>query len=147
MLCRAQIVDLSKHRDELLSRGVQVVIIGPATAEDAAWLLRRVDVPFPVLADATGDVFAAFELREGTARQLSGPKVMVHGVMALARGLFPGGTRGRSKQLPGLALVDRTGRVRVRQAAAHAGDHMSAQALLRVAADVAALDHAQRVTT
>ena len=68
MLCRAQIVDLAKHRDELLSRGVQVVIIGPATAEDAAWLSRRMDVPFPVLADGTGEVFAAFGLREGTAR-------------------------------------------------------------------------------
>jgi alkyl hydroperoxide reductase subunit AhpC len=147
MLCREQIVDLAKHRDELQGSGVQVVIIGPASAEDAAWLERRLNIPFPVLADITGDVFAVLDLSSGDRWQLAGPRVIARAAWALARGAFPGGTRGRNKQLPGLVLVDRGGRIRMRQAAEDAADHLRAKELLRVVEELVAMDQGSLTTT
>lgn len=132
VFCRQQVSDLARRRAELTDAGVLVVVIGPAGAEDARWFADRFDVPFPVFGDPSGEIYALFGLREGTGSALVSPGVVMDAVQAVAHGALPGRPRGRPKQLPGLMLVDRAGRLRLRQLASDASDHMSADDVLSV---------------
>lgn len=136
VFCRQQVNDLARRREELADAGVQVVVIGPAGAEDAHWFADRFDVPFPVFGDPSGEVYVLFGLSEGAGSALVSPHVVTHAVRAVAHGALPGRPRGRPKQLPGLMLVDRAGRLRLRQVAGDAADHMSADDVLSAVAQI-----------
>lgn len=133
-------VDLSKHREQLAETGIQVVVIVPAESSDVRWFKERFQVPFPVLGDAGGVTYASFGLSDGEGSELASAHIVVRAVQAVVRGALPGRTRGRSKQLPGLMLIDRGGRLRVRQVAEDAADHLRAEQLLNVVGQVRELD-------
>jgi peroxiredoxin len=130
VFCRLQVIDLAQHQAQLADAGLQVLVIGPAGAADARWFAERFKPPFPVTGDPSGDVYAAFGLSDGAGTELFSPRIVADAARAATRGALPGRPRGRSKQLPGLMLVDRAGRLRLRQVAANAADHLRAEELL-----------------
>lgn len=72
-ICRAHVRVLRDRHDELRALGARVVVVGPGRPEGAAALAARYPgLPFPVVADTTGDAYRAAHLRKalfGTIQQ------------------------------------------------------------------------------
>jgi peroxiredoxin len=141
VFCRLQVNDLAQHAEELATAGVQVIVVGPSGAEDARWFAERFKAPFPVLGDEQGDVYASFGLSDGAGSELFSPRIVANAVKAAAHGALPGRPRGRSKQLPGLMVIDRAGRLRLRQVAEDAADHLDANGLLQAVEQLRRQEH------
>lgn len=59
---------LAKQADEIARQGAELLVIAPGTQGDAAKLKEGLNLPFTVLADATGEVVSAY----GVPRSLFG---------------------------------------------------------------------------
>lgn len=72
-ICRAHVRALSERHQELSALGARIVVVGPGEREGAAALVaREPGLPFPVVADTTGDAYRAARLRKalfGTVQQ------------------------------------------------------------------------------
>lgn len=62
--CRAHARRLAAARARFYSYGVVPLIIGPGSPSDAESLASRLQIPYPVLADETGRVAAAYGFRK-----------------------------------------------------------------------------------
>lgn len=141
IFCREQVKDLRDHASELAQAGAQVVLIAPARPEAAAEFVARYRLPFPLLCDPRREAYRAYGLTDGTIGQLASPRIIARAAMAALRGTLPGKQDARlSRQLPGAAIVDREGRLRLMHAARDAADHLGARELLEAAGAIRSED-------
>lgn len=72
-ICRAHVRVLRDRHAELVALGARIVVVGPGEADGATALAARYPgLPFPVVADTTGDAYRAARLRKalfGTIQQ------------------------------------------------------------------------------
>lgn len=68
-------------------------------------------------------------------------------ISALRSGARPGGVMGNARQLPGTAIVDGTGRLRLHQIGKHAADHMRVDDVLDAVIEIRQLDLEPTETT
>lgn len=135
-------MNLKDRFQEITDAGLTLVQIAPSSAEEVSAFAEEYELPFPIAADPDGGAFAAYGLGEGSFIQLSGPKVVIRAAHAIAT-TGPGTTtRGNGRMLPGTAIVDRAGKLRLQQAGKNTSDHMAAKDLLRAATQIMALDNA-----
>lgn len=135
-------MNLKDHFQEIVDAGLTLVQIAPSSAEEASAFAEEYELPFPITADPDGEAFTAYGLGEGTFIQLSGPKVAIRAAHAIAT-TGPGTTpRGNARMLPGTAIVDQNGKLRLHQAGKNASDHMTSKDLLRTATQIMTLDKA-----
>src|SRR5262245_39375390 len=106
--------------------GAQVVAIGQGTADEAGRICAEMGVEYPCLGDPEKASYRAYGLhragwreiildpmREGSEAMKKGYRVSIRGSLMRHADWF---------QLPGVAIVDRTGIVRWLHQARHAGD-------------------------
>ncbi len=118
--------------------GAQVVAIGQGTAAEAARVCAQVGVDFPCLGDPEKATYGAYGLRRGGWREIVVDPILA-GNEAMRRGFrvsIAGSLMRHADwfQLPGVAIVDRTGRLRWLHRARHSGDIPSATRVLDVLA-------------
>ena len=127
------------HR-AIRARGAEVVAIGQGTAEEAESMCRSAGVDFACIGDPQKDSYRAFGLpRVGSwARLLFDRDALRAGREVRKRGdRFGVSIRGSLMahsdwfQLPGLAIVDRTGIVRYYHRARHTADFPGGQPILQ----------------
>jgi len=106
--------------------GAQVVAVGQGTADEAARVCEQMGVTFPCLGDPEKASYRAYGLRRAGWREIvldpirDGSEAMKKGYRVSLRGsLMP---HSDWFQLPGVAIVDRTGIVRYLHRARHSGD-------------------------
>lgn len=137
IFCREQVKELQDRAAELEQAGLQIVVIAPARPEAAAEFVADLRLPFTMLTDPRREAYRAYGLTEGTRGQLLNTRIVTRATTAMLRGTLPGRPgSGPVKQLPGTAIVDRDGRLRVMQAASDASDHMTTPQLLEAAARI-----------
>ena len=124
---------MRRDHDRFGSAGLHLVAVGQGRPEDAARFQRRLKLPYPVLVDTDRAAYAAYGLREGTAREMTNRGVGVAFVRALLRGHLPGRVRGNALQLQGEFLIDRAGILRYAVRPARVSDIPTTDNLLEAA--------------
>ena len=123
---------MRREKDRFYELGARVVLVGLGTPEESAAFKERFEVPFPLIADPEKKVFGAFRLKQASFGSLLTPAMAARGITAMFKGHLMGAAVGDVRQLPGVFIIDTTGRIRFSHHAAHAADHPDAAVLLDV---------------
>jgi peroxiredoxin len=113
-LCRAHLQAIRDAYADFERRGASVAAVTFADSQGAAQLQRRQQLPFPVLADPSRQVYRAFGMLEGSLASGAGPDVLLRQLAQALRGNMPyiNPFEGKITQLGGTVIVDRGGVVR-----------------------------------
>jgi peroxiredoxin len=126
------VAQLRRHEEAFDRLGAKVVLVGLGSCEETAAFKKRFDVPFPMIADPQKRLFAAFNLGRTSLAGLLSPGLAVKGLAAMAKGEGMGIPKGDIRQLPGVFIIDRAGRLRFRHYGRDPADHPSPARLLEV---------------
>lgn len=110
--CREHARELNREQDAFLAAGVEIVMIGTGTAEQAAAFRRELGLRNRVLTDPHGAAYREFGLVEASLQSLLDPRVLAGGARAAMKGFLPRKPEGRALQLQGQFLIDRSGTIR-----------------------------------
>ena len=109
--CRESLADLARQRSEIEAAGTGIVLVHPATNEQAAELFASYDLAdLPRFADPDRVLYRSLGLSRGSLTQVLGPRVFWRAAAATLRGHRLGKKAGDVWQMPGVFLV-RDGRV------------------------------------
>ena len=109
--CRESLADLARQRLEIEAAGAGIVLVHPATDEQAAELFEGYGLAgLPRFADPDRVLYRALGLSRGSFAQVLGPRVFWRAAAATLRGHRLGKNAGDVWQMPGVFLV-RDGRV------------------------------------
>lgn len=113
-----------------------LVVVGLGSPDQAADFVRKLSLPFPVLADPDRAAYATFGLDEGRPDQFLNPATGRAVLRAVVGGAGGGRVIGNARQLPGAFVIDPTGTVRFAKPALHAADTASTAELLAAVGNV-----------
>jgi peroxiredoxin len=117
---------MQRERAAVEAHGAQVVAIGQGTGDEAAAVCARMGVTYPCLGDPERASYRAYGLPRGGWREIvldpmrAGNRAMKEGYRVSIRGSLM--RHSDWFQLPGVAIVDRGGRIRYLHRARHSGD-------------------------
>jgi peroxiredoxin len=139
-VCRQHLVEMQRERGAIEVRGAQLIAIAQGTTADAERYCSALGVTYRCLGDPQRDSYRAFELPRGGFKEIlfdpmrAGNQAMRKGFKVSIRDSL----RRHSDwfQLPGVAIVDRAGRLRYLYRSRHAGDLPAMDALLAVLDDI-----------
>jgi hypothetical protein len=130
-------------RDETgQQRAVAVAIVTMGKPDAAAQFCHAQRLPFTCLSDPGRHSYRAYGLRRGTIGEVMGPRPMLAGLRAAARGHFIGRSVDDVYQLGGVFVVGTDGLIRYARYPQHSGDNPPAGEISRIVARVAD-DHAR----
>jgi hypothetical protein len=122
---------LDRAREKFEAAGATLVLIGQATALQAAQFRRTQGIELAVLADEKRRSYKAAGAKTATAKELLGPRVVVQGALATLR------TRqlqtrpiGNPAQLGGVLVIKPTGEVAWARMSEDASDNASPDEIL-----------------
>jgi len=121
---------LRRHEESFSRIGARVVLVGLGTCEETAAFKDRFGVPFPMIADPQKRLFGEFNLGQTSLAGLLSPGLAIKGLAAMAKGEGMGMPKGDIRQLPGVFIIDRAGRVRFSHYARDPADHPDPSRLL-----------------
>lgn len=121
----------SHHRFE--KAGLGVLLAGMGTPEESTLFKQKFEVPFPLACDPDKKLYSAFDLKRMSAFGFLSPRLARKGVGAMVRGHSLGAPRGDVRQLPGVFIIDRQGRIVFSHYAADPADHPDVDTLLEAA--------------
>jgi peroxiredoxin len=142
IFCREQVQELRDNADALAEAGLSVVVITPDRPSRASKFAEECRVPFPLLTDPERKAYRAYGLMDGSASQLINPHIIARGAKAALHGTLPQRPTSHPRQLPGTAIVDRTGRLCYLHHARDAADHLTSGQLIGLAREIVAADDA-----
>jgi peroxiredoxin len=125
---------MQRERETVTTHGGQVVAIGQGTADEATRVCAQMGVAFPCLGDPGKASYRAYGLPRAGWREIvldpirDGSRAMKEGYRVSIRGSLM--RHSDWFQLPGVAIVDRTGVVRYFHRARHSGDVPSPAAVV-----------------
>ena len=117
---------MQRELPAVTTAGAQVVAIGQGTADEAERICEQMGVRFPCLGDPEKASYRAYGLRRAGWREIvldpirEGSEAMAKGYRVSLRGSLM--RHSDWFQLPGVAIVDRSGVVRWLHQARHSGD-------------------------
>jgi peroxiredoxin len=121
---------LRRQEEQFQQLGARIVLVGLGTVEETAAFKAQFHVPFPMIADPEKRLFKAFQLKQATPKALLSVGMAMKGLAALAKGHGIGIPKGDVRQLPGVFIIDRDGRIRFSHFAKDPADHPAADVLL-----------------
>ena len=121
---------LRREKEAFERLGAQVLLVGLGSVAETARFRERFDVPFPMVADPEKRLFEAFRLKSASMGSLLSAGMMVKGLKAMAKGHAMGTPQGDVRQLPGVFIIDTTGRIRFSHHASGPADHPKPETLL-----------------
>ena len=121
---------LRQKADGFKRLDARVVLVGLGTPEETAAFKDQFRVPFTMIADPEKRLFKAFPLKQASLGGLLSVSMAVKGLSAMARGHTIGIPKGDVRQLPGVFIIDRGGRIRFSHYAKDPADHPDPEALL-----------------
>ena|ERR1700687_891677 len=127
---------MQTHYDVIRGRGAQVVAIAQGTAREAERWCQQLGATYPCLGDPAKDSYRAFGLPRGGWREIvvapmrAGNEAVRKGYRVSIRGSLM--RHSDWFQLPGVALVDRSGIIPYLYRSRHSGDLPPVAAILAV---------------
>ena len=110
--------------------GVQVVIVGMGSEVETEAFKRKFDVPYPMVCDPEKRIYQAFDIGRMSLLEALKPGIALRGVTAMAKGHGIGLPQGDVRQLPGVFVIGRDGKILYSHYARDAADHPSPQEIL-----------------
>jgi hypothetical protein len=112
--CREALADIAEQRGEIEARGVHIVAVHMSSEAVAAPIFEHYGLAdLDRISDPDRHLYRAFGLKEGSIRQLMGPRVWWRGFVAgILRGHGVGRFRGNGFQMPGAFVFHEGGVVR-----------------------------------
>ena len=104
--------------------------MGLGIPEQAEAFRREFDLSFPIVCDPDRRLYEAYGLKQMGLWGFASPSLLVKGVQALSQGHSMGIPTGDIYQLPGVFIIDTTGRIRFSHFARDPADHPSADTIL-----------------
>ena len=130
---------MRRQADRFERLEAQVVLVGLGSVEETAAFKKRFDVPFTMIADPHQRLYGAFQLKRTSTGSLFSAGMALKGLAAMAKGHGVGLPTGDVRQLPGVFIIDTSGRMRYSHHATDPADHPSPHDLLMaLEADAAA---------
>mgnify|MGYP002063541227 CR=1 FL=1 len=122
---------MRRKEEQFQQLGARIVLVGLGTVEETAAFKAQFHVPFPMIADPEKQLFKAFQLKQATPKALLSVGMAMKGLAAMAKGHGIGIPKGDVRQLPGVFIIDKGGRIRFSHFAKDPADHPAADALLQ----------------
>jgi hypothetical protein len=132
---------LVKLNPEIEVAGAQIVVVTMGRPEETEQFCAERAPGVTCFSDAGANAYRLYGLARGNATQLFGPAVWLRGAQVTAEGSFGGlpvgapvgAPVGDPFQMPGVFVVDTSGRVVMAYYSRHAGDYPDDGALMRLA--------------
>jgi hypothetical protein len=123
---------LRDRYEDVKARGAEIVAIGQGFPEMAADFKRKRKIPFPLLVDRDRVSYKAMGLPKGSVMDAFAPHMLARGTLSFVKGHPQGLTpEGSSvKQLGGVLVVDRGGKVLLAHQSKDASDNLSVEVLI-----------------
>lgn len=121
MFCREQCARLADRREEIESRGAQLIAIGNGNAQWARAFIESENIDFPVFVDPSRQSYDAFGMKRGTSEVMT-LKSLRHAARAMSRGFRQSATRGDPVQIGGVVVFDASGEMIYTHLEEEAGD-------------------------
>jgi hypothetical protein len=128
------VAQLRRAQDQFAKAGLQVVLVGLGSLPEAREFQAAFGVPFPIIADPEGRLYAAYGLKRMSLLGFLSPNLAAKTASTLARGHGLGAPTGDVRQLPGVVAVDPRGQVIYRHEARDPADHPAPEAILEALA-------------
>ncbi|MGA9859742.1 MAG: peroxiredoxin-like family protein [Solirubrobacteraceae bacterium] len=134
LYCRAHARAIQGAADDFAAAGIDPVLIGMGTAENAAEFRSHLELDLPVLADRRRVSYGVVGARMGGITGLASPRVLLRAVPTMLRGqVRQGRTVGHPAQLGASAVIAPGGEVLFHHIAHDASDNAAPEALLGAA--------------
>ncbi len=121
---------MRQKEDQFQRLGARVVLVGLGTPQETAAFKDQFQVPFTMIADPHKRLFRAFHLKQASLGGLLSLGTAVKGLSAMAKGHGVGIPKGDVRQLPGVFIIEGSGRFRFSHCARIPADHPDPEALL-----------------
>ncbi len=108
VFCRESMVDLSRRRDEIKEKDIQLIFVHMTTHEIASGYFDRYGLNgYPHVSDIDCRYYLAFGLVKGRFNQLFGLRTAIRGFeVAATKGIFPNISQvGDGLQMPGIFII------------------------------------------
>lgn len=104
-------MQLHNARNNFEERGVNIVLVGLGTPEQAEKFRTEFSLSFPVICDPRKEVYRQFGLGRGGVASVASPAVLLRGMRTLSHGFGPGIPQGDVMQMPGVFLINKEGNI------------------------------------
>ena len=129
---------LRQKESQFEAKKVTVILVGLGPPEEAEAFRKEFDLSFPMVCDPDRRLYTAYELKRIGLLRFASPSLLFKGVKALSQGHAMGIPRGDIFQLPGVFIIDQTGRIRFSYYGSDPADHPSPEKILIA---VSKIDH------
>jgi hypothetical protein len=134
--CHAHVEALIDRHNAFLSAGIDIVVVGNGSPQQAEVFSHEMRTPFPVLTDPTGKAYEAFGLGKASRVATFAPAAILGGIRAALRGHLPRRPQGDPLQLQGQFLIDGNGMTWHADRPKRMSDIPTVDALLQVASTI-----------
>jgi peroxiredoxin len=129
--CREQVAQLRSRKADFDKADARVVLVGMGTPAECTAFLKKFDIPFPMIADPQQALYRQFHLKRLSVLGALSPMVAIKAVAAMARGSGIGRPVGDILQLPGVFVIDSSGRIVFSHQPASPADHAEPDLILK----------------
>jgi peroxiredoxin len=103
--CREQVSQLRSHKNW------NITLCSMASPEEAEEFRQKLSSPHPFICDPDQELYQAFGLKRGKAKQMFNPRVFMRGFGATFQGHLVGKPIGDPWQMPGVFLIEPDGTI------------------------------------
>jgi len=125
-------VQLHSAREKFSEAGINVVLVGLGTPEQAEEFRKKFSLSFPIICDPDKELYRLYDLKRGTVASMARASVLLKGMRAMSQGYSPGMPQGDVMQLPGVFLIDTNGDIRYSYFSKDPSDHPNVETLLKL---------------
>ena len=118
------------ERQAIEDAGGQVVLVGMGSVVQANAFTQRFEVTFPMICDPDQHIYRDFAIERMSPLGFLSPTMALRGIAAMAQGHTMGLPEGDVRQLPGVVIIDREGKIQYRYESSGPADHPSPQTLI-----------------
>jgi peroxiredoxin len=130
LFCKEQVAEVLARREDFAARGVEPIVVGNGSVEDAKAFAREHAAGLRVLTDPHREAYCAAGMKRGASTSMSFG-VMKRATRAMMNGYRQTKTQGDPFQQGGVLALGADGRVRYRFISEEAGEHPALNDVLR----------------
>jgi peroxiredoxin len=125
-------VQLHRSKSQFEDMGMQVVLVGMGTPDQAESFRKQFSLSFPIICDPEKKLYQIYGLGRSSFSRMVSPSVLLKGLKALSQGHTPRLPQGDVMQLSGVFLIDTTGHIRYAHYSKDPSDDPSIKNLLEL---------------
>ena len=114
---------LHNAKENFIEAGLDLVLVGLGTPEQAEDFRKKFSLSFPIICDPRKELYRMYDLKAGSVADVASPSVLLKGLRAMSLGYRPGVPQGDVMQLPGVFLIDTEGNIRYSYFSKDSSDH------------------------